>query len=400
MRICLATLHYDPARAHGSARDYLAQLPIMYDLPQALAAHGHDVYVVFLYPQAASWSEGHVHYHFVPADSPARWAARAAGRLSRREWTRGLPAREAIRRIRQLRPDVIHFHGLILTVNLFWLIHHLSRCAPPIVGHYHGGFPSRNPLLRRLQAASLRRLSRALFTTQAHAQPFLDAGLLQPCQVEELMEVSTAFTRQPRAAARAATGMTGSPVFLWAGRLHPVKDPLTGLRGFARIQAAWPGAHLYLTYLTDELLPALQRYLDARPQLAPHVHFRGRVPHAEMETVYNSADFLLQASQREYSGYAVLEAMACGVIPVVTAIPSFQRMTGDGRSGVLFPPGDPDTLARRVLAIDREAIPALSAAVQRRFEEQFSYPAMAARLLVIYEQALSERETAQAIPAR
>lgn len=381
MRICLATLYDAPSLAGETPAGYLNRLPIMRHLPQALAANGNEVHVVVLFPEEAARVEGEVQYHFVTAGSPGR-----------RGWARGLPPWRAIRRIGQLAPDVIHFHGLILTVNLFWLSLYLGRRAPPIVGHYHGGFPSSKPLLRPLQSFSLRRLSRALFTTVDHAQPFVEAGFLHPCQVEELMEVSTAFSRQPRAVARARTGMTGSPVFLWAGRLHPIKDPLTGLRGFARIQTVWPDAHLYLVYLTDELLPEMQRFLDGRPALAPHVHFCGRRPHGEMERVFNSADFLLQASQREYSGYAVLEAMACGAIPVVSDIPSFRKMTGNGRYGILFPPGDPDTLARRVLEVDRRAVPALAAAVQERFDQEFSYPAMARRLLDIYHQIVAEQK--------
>jgi glycosyltransferase involved in cell wall biosynthesis len=186
--------------------------------------------------------------------------------------------------------------------------------------------------------------------------------------------------------------MSGSPVFLWAGRLHPVKDPLTALHGFARIQAVWPEAQLYLTYLTDELLPEMRRFLRAHPAVEGHVHFWGRVPHREMEAIFNSADFLLQASRREYSGYAVLEAMACGVIPVVTEIPSFQRMTDNGQYGILIAPGDDAALAQRVLALDRETIAACAGAVQGRFEQEFSYGAMASRLLAIYEQAMSDRE--------
>ncbi len=382
MRVCLAALYYAPSLATETPEGYLTRLPIMRHLPQALAANGHEVHVVVLFPREATWTEGDVQYHFV-----------SGGARGRGGWARLLPPRRAIRRIGQLAPDVIHFHGLILAVPLFWLSLYLGRHGPPIIGHYHGGFPSRKPLLRPLQAFSLRRLGRALFTTVAHAQPFFEAGFLHPCQVEELMEVSTAFRRQPRAAAQALTGMTGSPVFLWAGRLHPVKDPLTALRGFARIQAVWTDAHLYLTYLTDELLPEMQRFLDEHPALAAHVHFWGRRPHAEMEALFNSADFFLQASRREYGGYAALEAMACGAIPVVTDIPSFRQMTGNGRYGILFPPGDRDTLARRVLAVEPGAIPALATAVQERFDREFSYPAMARRLLAIYDKVLEEQKS-------
>jgi glycosyltransferase involved in cell wall biosynthesis len=290
------------------------------------------------------------------------------------------------------KPRSIRFHGLILTLNLSWLWLRPGRGATPIVAHYHGGFPTSNPFLRRLQSFSLQRLSRALFTTREHAQPFIEAGLLNEVQVEEVMEVSTAFRMRPRAEARSLTGMRGDPVFLWAGRLHSVKDPLMALRGFAHIQASWPRAQLYCHYLSDELLPEVQAFLASRPHLGDHVHLHGPVPHDQMEASFNSADFLLQASRREYSGYVALEAMACGAIPVVTDIPSFRRMIDGGRYGILFSRGDAAGMARRVLAIDRATIPQCAATVRRHFEQTFSFEAMARRLEAVYRQVLSEEE--------
>src|SRR5450759_4344953 len=101
----------------------------------------------------------------------------------------------------------------------------------------------------------------------------------------------------------------------------------------------------------------MRTFVEQRPSRAPHVHFQGRAPFERMEAIYNSADFLLQASRREFSGCAVLEAMACGVIPVVTDIPSFRVMTEGGRHGILFPLGDDRALAGGVLAIDPCTVP-------------------------------------------
>jgi glycosyltransferase involved in cell wall biosynthesis len=165
---------------------------------------------------------------------------------------------------------------------------------------------------------------------------------------------------------------------------------MTALRGFALIAASQPEAHLYLHYLSDELLPDLQAWVTAHPALDGRVHFGGRVPFERMQAIYSSADFLLQASHREFSGCAVLDAMACGVIPVVTDIPSFRVMTGDGRVGVLFAAGDAESLARQVLAITPDAMAAQSAAVRARFDEHFSFPALAERLEREY-QAVIER---------
>jgi glycosyltransferase involved in cell wall biosynthesis len=213
------------------------------------------------------------------------------------------------------------------------------------------------------------------------------------------METSATFVRRERAAARRETGMPGAPVFLWAGRLASIKDPLTALRGFARIHTAWPEARLYLHYLTDELLPQLRAFVAERPALAGAVHFRGRVPPLAMEPIFQSADFLLQASHREFSGCAVLEAMACGVIPVVTDIPSFRAMTDGGRVGVLFPAGDDEALARGVLALGRDELAARAAAVRARFDQALSFGALAERLDGLYAE-LVDRSAAEPPRAR
>jgi glycosyltransferase involved in cell wall biosynthesis len=212
------------------------------------------------------------------------------------------------------------------------------------------------------------------------------------------MEVSTAFRRCDRERARRETEMSGDPVFLWGGRLEPVKDPMTALKGFEQIQTSWPEAQLYLHYLTEDLLPELRSYTDSRPHLAQRVHFRGRVPHDLMEPVFNSADVLLQSSRPahpggivEYSGYVPLEAMACGVVPVLSDIPSFRTMTADGQFGVLFPCGDHEALARGVVALGRNGITRLGRSARDHFERELSFPAMARKLESVYQRVWRQR---------
>jgi glycosyltransferase involved in cell wall biosynthesis len=128
----------------------------------------------------------------------------------------------------------------------------------------------------------------------------------------------------------------------------------------------------------------LRAFVAARPVLDGRVEFRGRVPFEQMQAIYSSADVLLQASLREFSGCAILEAMACGVIPAVTDIPSFRAMTAEGRYGVLFAQGDAEALARGVLAIQPETIPSFKESVREHFVRELSFPAMAARLEHVY----------------
>ncbi len=77
------------------------------------------------------------------------------------------------------------------------------------------------------------------------------------------------------------------------------------------------------------------------------------------------------------------------MIPAVTDIPSFRAMTAGGRHGLLFPPGDPEALARAVLAVPRSEIAARSAAVRAHFERDLSFEAMAEKLEAIYREVLA-----------
>ncbi|HET7034457.1 MAG TPA: glycosyltransferase family 4 protein [Thermomicrobiaceae bacterium] len=384
LRVCFVVPYYAEGRESVDIDRYLSETPIHRALPRALAARGHQVQVVHLFPREVEWWEGGVRHHFVRAGRGARTLGHWVGRLRGRDRAYYEPAWRAIERVRACRPDIVHVHGATLNLNLHLLLRALGT-ETPVVLHYHGGYPSRHRLVRRLQRANFARAACYCFTTQEHAQPFVETGVIaRPERVVELMETSSSFRPSEREPARALTGMQGDPVFLWVGRLHPIKDPLTALRGFERVLAAWPEAQLYLHYLSDECLPLLRGYLTERPALRAHVHPRGPAPFERMETIYNSADFLLQASLREFSGCAVLEAMACGTIPVVTDIPSFRRMTGDGQAGVLFPRGDDRALAAGVLALGRDQIASSARETRARFERELSFASLAARLEEVY----------------
>src|SRR3990172_579743 len=79
-------------------------------------------------------------------------------------------------------------------------------------------------------------------------------------------------------------------------------------------------------FQVDELLSDVEAMLDASPQLRDSVQLRGSLQFEKMEDFFNSADFFIQASLEEYGGNSLVEAMACGAIPVVTNIPSFRYL--------------------------------------------------------------------------
>ncbi len=381
MRICFASL-YDPEWV-ASPSEKLQLAPLLRLLPGALASRGHRIDVIHSARRNRFVRIDGVAHHFVPATRGIAAAGAFAHMVTGRprtlfEWPRRLS-----QLLGKLRPDVLHFHGTQLHVSLAALRRALPA-ASALVVHYHGGSPTRRRSARWLQRRNLRSARAVLFTTPGQASLFNAAGMLQsPDRAAMLIETSSDFRWMDRRTARSITGMHGRPVYLSAGRLHPVKDPLTTLRGFERIAETQREAQLYLYYVSDEMLPIMRAYVDARPMLRHAVHFRGRLPRVEMEVVFNSADIFLQASRREFSGCALLDAMACGVVPVVSELSSF-RVIAD-QYGEYFPVGDAEALARRALDVGLDAVPARSEAVRGHFERELSFGAMAQKLEATYE---------------
>ena len=82
--------------------------------------------------------------------------------------------------------------------------------------------------------------------------------------------------------------------------------------------------------------------------LADRVHLIGQVPRADMPALLRSADVVVCSPWYEPFGLVPLEAMACGVPVVASAVGGLQDTIVDGVTGVLVPPRDPDALAGAV----------------------------------------------------
>jgi glycosyltransferase involved in cell wall biosynthesis len=303
-----------------------------------------------------------------------------------RVWYYGrLPARPAHLHdaVAKLKPDIVHVNGLQFGRQASYL----RRVMPsvPILVQDHANIPPKRWVRRRILQSGLRDLDAMSFVSRAQARPWLEAGLLHEKQsIFEIMEGSSLFRLKSRAEARARTGLSGAPVCLWVGRLNENKDPLTVINGFAKALPALPNAQLVMVHHTDELLPSIRAWLRENPAAAPNIKLLGELTHAALEDVYNSADLFVLGSHREGSGYAVLEGLACGVMPVLTDIPSFRVLTGNGSVGRLWQVGNSDQLAKclsesfcGVLAVSPQDVRAF-------FEKNFSWPAIGRHAVAAY----------------
>jgi len=217
-----------------------------------------------------------------------------------------------------------------------------------------------------------------LFTAIGNAENYFKEGLItDKNKCFEVLEASTWFTKLDKQGCRRELGMTGEYNFLWVGRLDENKDPLTALKGFEKYVVNNPAAKLYMIYQEEQLLPRIKGLIAASEALQKAVIFVGKVEHNQLNKWYSAADFYLSASHKEGSGYALLEAMACGCIPVVTDIPSYRKITDDGRLGLLYEKGNSDDLLETLLKVDQIDKDKLSDEIVTHFNNRFSFKAIA-----------------------
>ena len=374
MRILLMNCAFDARLT--TAADLLNDYATLTDWSRALLAAGASgVSVLQSFRSDTRLARDGVEYVFC-TDSAAGWS------------------RSLHRLIAKQQPDIIHFNGLIFP----WQVWRLRRALPAraaIVVQDHGGAePGRRPLRWLKQRIGLRTADAFLFSAPEIAKPWQAARLIAPWQpVYAVMESSTTMRPLPRDAARLSSGVTGSPALLWVGRLNANKDPLTVLDGFERALSRLPDAHLTMVYSSEDWLPKVQARIERSTGLSAHVHLRGRISHAELAAFYSAADFFVLGSHREGSGYALIEALACGAIPVVTDIPSFRALTGNGSIGALWPVDNAAGFAEGLMRYRARDLTARHADVLNHFDRELSWPVIGRRALAAYADILVRHRT-------
>jgi glycosyltransferase involved in cell wall biosynthesis len=104
-------------------------------------------------------------------------------------------------------------------------------------------------------------------------------------------------------------------------------------------------------------------------------------------------DLFAMPSINEGLGVAVLEAMACGVPVIASAVGGMPEIVVDQITGKLTPPGDTAALARELVALSSasELRATMGSAARARVVARFSMEAMARGTLNVYCEALAER---------
>jgi glycosyltransferase involved in cell wall biosynthesis len=277
---------------------------------------------------------------------------------------------EALTTVVEARPDIVHTGG---PPYCFPMLRRLLPASTPIVWQHHGGgFPGL--FTRFLYRSGFNHVNTFLFTAKEQAEPWIHHSLIHSQPVIEVLEGSTMLSPFSYEQSRRTLGITATPTFLWVGHLNANKDPLTVIKGFSLSLRSMPDAQLFLAYGSNELLPDVKLFIKNN-NLNKNVHLLGVLCQKDLQLWYSASDYFVLGSHSEGSGYALMESLACGATPIVTNIPSFRRITGNGKFGSLWAPGKPESLQSAIYETIKK--PSQRHEIRTYFEENLSFPAIA-----------------------
>ena len=384
MRIVQANAVYDPA-----VKTPAALLDLYHTLTEwsaAVANAGAAVAVVQRFKTAARLDRDGAAYQFV-TDNALPWLS-----------TEHAP-KDFVDAVAGHSPDVVHVNGLIFP-QLIAAIRKAVGERVAIVAQHHGGeFPIRGSGLvgmwnRMKWKGGLAAADAVSFTAAEQAAPWQAAGVLTSQRILEIVESGTAMRRVDRDRARTAIGAAGEPLILWVGRLTTNKDPLTVLDGLEQALPGIPDARVVMVFGDDTLLPDVEARVRGSALLHSRITLTARVPRDEMPNYYSAADVFISGSHYEGSGYALIEAMSAGLIPVVTDIPSFRSIAGD--SGERWQPGDANGFAAALARACRQDPGDQRARVASQYDRVLRWDAIARKTVSEYQLLADAKRAARA----
>jgi glycosyltransferase involved in cell wall biosynthesis len=227
--------------------------------------------------------------------------------------------------------------------------------------------------VHRSRRTWLEGVTRFVAVTQFVKQRFIDGGI-----PATQIRVKPNFVPRP---SRRREGPGGYMVFL--GRLSPEK-------GVDLLLDAWSPELGELLVVGDG--PA-RAELEARAaRHGPSVRFLGSQPRERCMELLRAARALVVASRwYETFGLGVVEAYAHGVPAIGPAFGPFPDLVQDGRTGLLFAPGDSGDLRSKLVRLaDPEVSMQMGEEAWRSYEASYTPERNLVQLLEIYREAIEQ----------
>jgi glycosyltransferase involved in cell wall biosynthesis len=120
------------------------------------------------------------------------------------------------------------------------------------------------------------------------------------------------------------------------------------------------------------------------------VQFGGQISQTELPRWIHMAELYISSSHVDGSSVSLMEALACGLPALVSDIPANKEWVSEGVNGWLFPDGEADALAEKILAAiaQKRKFTRIGRAARELAEEKADWKKNFKILLKAYERAV------------
>lgn len=287
--------------------------------------------------------------------------------------------------------DLVHVHA----VDFFsdWLAATRWLHRKPMVLSTHGGF-FHTSFARFLKAIYFRTATR--FTVHRYARVIAcssndEAIFAKITPARRLRRIDNGVDTL-KFAGKSSPDL--KPTFVYFGRFSQNKGLLELIDTFDALAREVEGAHLHLMGRDwDGLLPAMRERIEVL-QREDSITIHESPTDAEIGEVIAQSSFFVSASRYEGFGLTLVEAMAAGLIPIVSQIPSFTSILDGDRTGLQVDFASPEIAAAEIAGHYRALLedPADWRAEMKARAEAYAWPKVAARFAEEYEAILGRRD--------
>ena len=196
------------------------------------------------------------------------------------------------------------------------------------------------------------------------------------------------FAPGEKRGARHALGIAFDvPVLLFVGRIQPLKGLDVAVQALAQLQAKNAQLIVVGGASGSEGNEELEKVMQLARGLGVHNNIRFVEPQAHhmLSTYYRAADVVVVPSRSESFGLVALEAAACGIPVVASAVGGLLTIIDDGETGYLVPRRDPALFAGHIDEL--LAHPTMALAMGAKAAEKarhYTWSFAAARLRRVY----------------
>jgi len=270
----------------------------------------------------------------------------------------------------------------------------------PVVIHSEHGYEVDNlaglPMRRRLFRKMAYSMTDVIFTVTGELRDYhARQSWTNPERIRVVYNgvdtIRFAPNAQTRARVRRDLGIAETTCLIGSvGRMVPIKDFGTLLRAADQLLARGADVSVLLAGSGPEL-DSLQRQASALESLRGRIHFLGASD--QVPDILNALDVFVLPSLGEGMSNTILEAMASGLPVVVTDVGGNPEVVGDQSSGLLFKPGDAESLAQALDPLIKHPAVRLTLgfSARERTLSKFSLRAMMEQYQDLYLTAAKQR---------